>query len=161
MNRSSRFSLIATALSAAVALSGCSQGSDRDQAEHLAQGISQTMASSQTATNQACKLFSRDDVSAALGARVDEGHDWNIGCEWRAGDQAVQVVVVADDWEPLAKSAGGESLPGIGKEAFVGPWLGDMRAGALVDTRSIYVITPSRDVSVKLLRQAVARLPAQ
>lgn len=161
MNRSSHFCLIATALSAAVALFGCSQGSDRDQAEHLAQGISQTMASTATANNHACKMFSRGEISAALGAAVDGGHDWNIGCEWRAGDQAVQVIVVADDWEPLAKSSGGESLPGIGKEAFVGPWLGDMRAGALIDTRSIYVISPNRDVSVKLLRQAVARMPPQ
>lgn len=160
MNRF-RFCSIAMALSAAVALSGCSQGSDRDQAEHLAQGISQTMASSQGATNQACKLFSRDEVSAALGAAVDEGHDWNIGCEWSAGDKAVQAVVVANDWEPLAKSAGGEPLSGIGKEAFVGPWLGDMRAGALIDSRSIYVMAPTRDVAVKLLRQAVARMPSQ
>ena len=161
MNRSFRFCVIATALSTVVFMCGCSQGSDREQAEHVAQGISQTMASSQGATNPACKLLSRDEVGAALGTTVDEGHDWNIGCEWRAGDKAVQVIVVADDWEPLAKSSGGESLPGIGKEAFVGPWLGDVRAGALIDTRSIYVITPTRDVSVKLLRQAAARLPTQ
>ena len=160
MNRIIRFCSIATMLSAAIVSCGCSQGSDRAHAEHLVQGISQAMASTAAANNQACKLLSRDEVSAAIDAPVDAGHDWNIGCEWSAGDKAVQVVVVNDDWEPLAKSSGGESLPGIGKEAFVGPWLGDIRAGALIDTRSVYVITPTRDVSVRLLRQAVARLPS-
>lgn len=160
MNRSLCLYSLLEALFAAVVLSGCSQGSDRGQAEHVAQGISQTMTSSQSATSETCKLFSRADISAALGATASEGHDWNVGCEWRAGDQAVQVVMVsARYWEPLAKSAGGESLPGIGLKAFVGPWTGSVRAGALTNTHSVYVTAPNRDIAVRLLREAVQRLP--
>lgn len=160
MSRSTLFFTMATLASLTWVLAGCSKSSDRANAENVANGITQTMAASVPATSKACKLFSRDDISAALGKPVDDGHDWSAGCEWKAGDQAVQVVIArAEDWEPLAKDSGGESLPGIGMQAFVGPWLGDSRAGARTDTSTVYVITPSRDLSVKLLRQAVQRLP--
>lgn len=161
MIRSSRFLLMTTVLSAAVLAAGCSHGSDSDQAKQLAQGITQTMASGQIATSKACKLLTPEEVSAVLGATVDAGHDWNIGCEWRAGDKAVQVVVArANDWEPMAKSAGGESVPGVGKEAFVGPELGSFKAGALTDTKTVYVSAPTREMAVRLLRKAVEQLPA-
>ncbi len=162
MGRSSLFFMVATLASLSSILIGCSKSSDHADAENLAQGITHTIAASSPATSKACKLFSTGDISAALGKPVDAGHDWSAGgCEWKSGDQAVHVVVArVDDWEPLAKDSGGESLSDIGKQAFVGPWLGDSRAGARTDTNTVYVITPNRDLSVKLLRQAVQRLPS-
>lgn len=151
-----------TAMFAAVVLAACSRNVDQAAAKATAEGIATTMASTAVATDKACKLFSRDEIAAALGAAVEEGTNWAPGgCEWRAGDTAVHITIArTQDWEPLDKSAGGESLQGIGKQAFVGPWLNDMRAGALTDTHTVYVMSPSRDVSVVLLRQAVARLPS-
>ena len=161
MIRSCSFRLMTTVISATILLSACSQGSNADQAKQLVQGITQAETSGQAATSPACKLLSSHEVSAVLGSVVDEGHDWNIGCEWRAGDQAVQVVVArANDWEPMAKSSGGESVQGIGKEAFVGPELGNFSAGALTDTKTVYVTAPTAEKAVRLLRQVVERLPA-
>ena len=159
MNRLLRSGTIA--MLAAVVLTACSKNTDQAAAKATAEGIASTMASTAVATDKACKLFSRDEIATALGAAVEEGTNWAPGgCEWRAGDTAVHITVArAEDWEPLDKSAGGESLQGIGKQAFVGPWLNDMRAGALTDTNTVYVLTPSRDVSVALLRKAVERLP--
>jgi hypothetical protein len=50
-------------------------------------------------------------------------------------------------------------LSGLGEEAFVAPWLNAFRAGALTPHGAIYVMTPRRDLSVALLRQAVERVP--
>lgn len=163
MNRSFHMCSHLTALFIVVVLSGCSQGRDRDEAKGVAAGITQTMASTGAATNGACKLLTRDEVAAALGSAVGEGSNWSGGgCEWRAGDDvAVQVVMASTrDWEPPARSAGAEVLGGVGLKAFAGPWLGRVRAGALTDTHTVYVTAPSRDVAVRLLRQAVARLPS-
>ncbi len=144
-------------------LSGCSKDSDSTDAGNLAKGINQTMSSTVLATDNACKLFSRSDIATALGKDVDEGHNWAPGgCEWKSGDDVVQAVVMrTSDWEPVGKEGGGESLPGIGNEAMVSPSLGSFRAGALTASNAIYVQAPTRDVAVKLLRQAVARLPVQ
>lgn len=163
MNRSLYLHAIFVPLFVAVVLWSCSQGSDRDNARNVAAGIAQTMASAGAATDEACKLLTRDEVAAALRSAVDEGRNWSAGgCEWRTGaGDAVQVVMArARDWEPPATSAGGESLPGIGMEAFVGPWLGSARTGALTDRHSVYVTAPNRDVAVRLLRQVVQRTPS-
>ncbi|MEO6138547.1 MAG: hypothetical protein ABIP11_07790 [Luteimonas sp.] len=144
-------------------LSACSKESGRTDAGNLAKGINQTMSSTVVATDKACKLFSRSDIATALGKDADEGHDWAPGgCEWKSGDDAVQAVVMrTSDWEPVGKDGGGESLTGIGNEAMVSPSLGSFRAGALTASNAVYVQAPTRDVAVKLLRQAVARLPLQ
>lgn len=158
MNRPSKFYAIAMLLLFGGVLSGCAKNSDRTDAENLAKGISRTMAPTTGATDKACKLFSRDEVSAALGARVGDGHNWSPGgCEWTAGDQNVHATVARpQDWE-----GGGDAVPGVGKEAFVQPWLGDFRASAVTDSNSVYVLAPSRGVAVQLLRLAVTRLPLQ
>lgn len=150
-----------TTMLAAVVLTACSKNTDQAAAKATIEGIASTIASTAVATDKACKLFSRAEIATALGAAVEAGTNWAPGgCEWRAGDAAVHITVArAEDWEPQDTSAGGESLQGIGKQAFVGPWLGDMRAGALTDSNTVYVLTPSRDVSVALLRKAVERLP--
>ncbi len=144
-------------------LSGCSKDSDTTDAGNLAKGINQTMSATVAATDKACKLFSRSDIATALGKDAQEGHNWAPGgCEWKSGDDAVQAVVMrTSDWEPVGKDGGGESLPGIGNEAMVSPSLGSFRAGALTASNAVYVQAPSRDAAVKLLRQAVARLPVQ
>ncbi len=149
------------AMLAAVVFTACTKNTDQAAAQATAEGIANTIASTSVATDKACKLFTRAEIATALGAAVEEGTNWAPGgCEWRAGDTAVHITIArAEDWEPQDKSAGGESLQGIGKQAFVGPWLGDSRAGALTDSNTVYVLTPSRDVSVALLRKAVERLP--
>lgn len=163
MNRSLRLCTTAMLLLVGVVLSGCAKNSDRTDAKNLAKGISQAMSSTTVATDKACKLFSRSDIAAALGKEADEGHNWAPGgCEWKTGDDAVQAVVMrTSDWEPVGKGGGGESLTGIGKEAMVSSWLGNFRAGALTASNAVYVEAPTREVAVKLLRQAVTRLPLQ
>ncbi|WP_159017259.1 hypothetical protein [Cognatiluteimonas profundi] len=163
MSGSTRHIASALAIVVLLAIAGCAKTDDRADAQDVAAGISSTMQASTAGSNKACKLLTRAEISEALGKPVDEGHDWSAGgCEWRSGGDAVQVQqVAADDWEPLAKSSGGESLPGIGLEAFVGPWLGSARAGAKTSSGCVYVMTPTRDLSVKLLRQATSRMGAQ
>lgn len=149
----------AMALSVVIAFAACSRSTDQNDAKALAGAITGTTASKAVATSKVCELLSRAEVSAALGATVNEVADWSYGgCEWRAGDKAVQVqVAAARYWQPLARSSGGESLPGIGKAAFVGPALGGFTAGALMESRCVYVSAQTRDTSVNLLRQAVTR----
>lgn len=147
---------------------GCSRGPDAPQAQTavtagpIAPGASSPLA---TSSSNTCNLFSRAEIAEALGAPVGEGADWgmaSLGCEWSAGDRAVQAIVVPDPeyWESLAKSEGGEALSGLGEEAFVAPWLGMFRAGALTPQGSVYVMSPKRDLSVSLLRKAVERAPS-
>ncbi|MEO6798458.1 MAG: hypothetical protein ABI178_00760 [Rhodanobacter sp.] len=46
------------------------------------------------------------------------------------------------------------------QKAFVGPWQGGARVGALAATHTICVTAPNRDIAVRLLREAVPRLPS-
>lgn len=66
-------------------------------------------------------------------------------------------IVPRDYWEDGTRQPGGEALEGIGEKAFVGPWLDDHRAGALTINGAVYVMSPSEDVSIRLLRDAVTR----
>ena len=122
-------------------------------------------AAGPASSGKACKLFTRSEIAAAIGAAVGEGTEWGSGfggCEWSAGDDnAVQTALMPDRnyWEDLAESQGGEALSGIGEKAFVAPWMGSFRAGALTPQGAVYVMSPKRDVSVALLRTAVARMP--
>ncbi len=144
---------------------GCSRGTDSPQAPPIAPGVAGVAGTAALASSKSCKLFTRREITEALGESVGEGADWGLasmGCEWSAGeDRAVQAIVVPDPeyWENLAKSEGGEALSGLGEESFVAPWLGSFRAGALTPQGSVYVMSPKRDLSVALLRKAVERAP--
>ncbi len=145
---------------------GCSRGTDATSVPPIATGASGPTAAAAMATSKTCKLFSRAEIAEAIGTPVSEGADWGLasmGCEWSAGeDRAVQAIIVPDPeyWENLAGSEGGEALSGLGEEAFVAPWLGAFRAGALTPHGSVYVMSPKRDLSVSLLRKAVERAPS-
>lgn len=142
-----------------VFLVGCSRG---EPGRELAPG--QSSHGVTALANPACRLLDRNEIRAALGAGAAESRTWGaggLGCEWAVGSgKVVQLVVVKDSqyWEDLAKADGGEALPAIAKQAFVAPWLGSFRAGALTPGGCIYVMTPRREVSVRLLRAAVHRL---
>lgn len=144
------------------ALAGCSRGG-REWNPSLAQGNQGSVAS----MSPACSLLDRNDIGATIGAGVAEGRAWGaggLGCEWVAGDDKVIQLVVIDDsqyWQDLATTDGGESLPAVGTQAFVAPWLGNFRAGVLTTAGCIYVMTPRREASVHLLRAAASRLPAR
>lgn len=155
-----RISVMASALSIFALVVGCSGDSGQEDAKSLANAITDSTSSSAEANNETCKLFSRDEVSAALGISVDEVANWSYGgCEWKADDQSVHVqVAAARYYTPLAKSSGGETLTGIGKAAFVGPALLGFTAAALLKSRCVYVTAPTRDMAVELLRLAVNRM---
>jgi hypothetical protein len=148
------FTLVATA---------CSR-QPHDDAVTTAQALSDAGGGSGSV---ACALFTAAQVGERLGTTVSAGTPWGMtgtGCQWSSdGDDenAVQVVIVDDPryWENLARADGGEALRGIGDQAFVAPWLGAYRAGALTPSGSIYVMTPRRDLSVALLRDALTRWP--
>jgi hypothetical protein len=133
----------------------------QEEAQRAQKSLDDVVASS----DDVCRMFTRAEISKALGAQVSNGAPWGMfggGCEWAAGEEnAVQVVVVRDVsyWENLKSVQGGEALAGFGEEAFVAPWLDAFRAGALTEHGVIYVMTPKRDLSVALLRQAVERVP--
>ena len=122
-------------------------------------------AAEPAASSKACKLFTQGEIADALGTSVGKGTNWGSGfpgCEWSAGgDNAVQAALMPDRsyWENLAETTGGEALSGLGQEAFIAPWMGSFRAGALTPQGAVYVMSPKRDVSVTLLRTAVARMP--
>ncbi len=110
-----------------------------------------------------CKLFTPQEIGSALGNTVEKGHvsgPLGSACSWPiAGqDRSVMIQVVPRDyWEDGTNQPGGEPLEGIGELAFVGPWLDDQRAGALTLNGALYVMTPSKQASVALLRDLVAR----
>jgi hypothetical protein len=137
------------------------QATAHEEAKRTQKGLNDLTASS----DDVCRMFTGAEISKALGVPVRNGAPWGFfggGCEWAANDEVgVQIVVVRDTsyWENLEKVQGGQTLTGLGKEAFVAPWLGAYRAGALTDRGCVYVMTPRRDLSVDLLRQAVERAP--
>lgn len=146
----------------ALSLTACSQGSAQNDAQKLHDQLTAAGTDS-----PACKMFSRKEIAAALGEAVEEGHTsgpLGTGCSWDAKDddsRSVMVQIVPRDYfEDGTDAPGGEALTGIGEKAFVGPWINDFRAGALTDKGAIYVMTPKREVSVALLRQAATRMPA-
>jgi hypothetical protein len=151
------------ALLAALALSlvACSQGSAQSEAKKLHDQL--TAAGTESA---ACKMFSRAEISAALGAAVGEGYTsgpLGSACSWDVkgnDEQSVMVQIVSRDyWEDGTRAEGAEALTGIGEKAFIGPWIGDLRAGALTAKGAVYVMSPKREASIVLLRQAAERMP--
>ena len=138
-----------------------SQATAPEETKRTQKGLNDLTASSE----DVCRMFTGAEISKALGVSVRNGAPWGVfggGCEWAANEKdAVQIVVVRDKsyWENLGNVDGGEMLPGLGEAAFVAPWLGAYRAGALTDRGAVYVMTPRRDLSVDLLRRAVERLP--
>jgi hypothetical protein len=153
--------LIAGVLLCLPAAASFAQATAQAEAKRTQKSLSDLTASS----DDVCRMFTAAEVSKALGVSVRNGAPWGFfggGCEWAANEKdAVQVVVVRDTsyWENLKNVEGGEALSGFGKEAFVAPWLGAFRAGALTDRGCVYVMTPKREVSVDLLRRAVERIP--
>ena len=112
-----------------------------------------------------CKLLTKQQIGAALGAAIGDGYTsgpLGSGCSWpiQGQDRSVMVQVVPRDyWEDGTRQPGGEALEGIGEKAFVGPWLDDYRAGALTANGAVYVISPSKSASVKLLQDVATRVP--
>lgn len=149
-----------TAAAIALVVAACSQGgSDAGEISHAPDGAS-------AATSGLCKLLSRDEIAAAVGSPVADGNvagPLGSGCQWElANERSVMIQVVPRDyWEDGTNAPGGEALADIGEKAFVGPWLDDQRAGALTPNGAVYVISPSRDASVTLLRQVATRVPPQ
>jgi hypothetical protein len=146
----------------ALSLTACSQGSAQTDAKKLHDQI--TAAGTQS---PACKMFSRAEIAAAFGAAVEDGKTsgpLGSACSWDVKNssdyESVMVQIVSRDyWEDGTQQPGGEALSGIGEKAFVGPWLGDQRAGALTDKGAVYVLSPKKEVSVALLRKAAERMP--
>jgi hypothetical protein len=114
-----------------------------------------------------CKLLTASQVGAAVGTAVENGHTsgpLGSGCSWpiKGQDRSVMVQVVPRDyWEDGTRQPGGVALEGIGEKAFVGPWLDDQRAGALTANGAVYVMSPSKEASITLLRDVATRVPAQ
>ncbi len=148
-------------LALAVLSGACSEGPDLDAARTELQQLSGT------ADSPICKLLTRQQIAAALGKPVDEGHTagpLGSGCSWpvKGTERSVMVQVVPRDyWEDGTRQPGGEALEGIGEKAFVGPWLDDYRAGALTAKGAVYVMSPSKAASVTLLRDVAPRIPQQ
>jgi hypothetical protein len=143
-------------------VSACTQ----DSTPAAAKALHEQLTSAGT-ESVACKLFSRDQIAKALGATVDAGvtsGPLGTGCSWaiRGQDRNVMVQLVPRDyWEDGTRQPGGEALTGIGDKAFVGPWLDDQRAGALTENGAVYVMSPKKETSVVLLRDAATRVPPQ
>jgi hypothetical protein len=148
---------IVPGLAFAVGLAACSDGAELDAARSLQQQITGGDDS------PVCKLFNAQEIGAALGKPVEHGHTagpLGSGCSWeiKGQDRSVMVQIVPRDyWEDGTHQPGGEALEGIGEKAFVGPWLDDHRAGALTANGAVYVMSPSKEVSVRLLREAVTK----
>jgi hypothetical protein len=112
-----------------------------------------------------CKLFTREQIGSVLGTPVEGGHTagpLGSGCSWQieGSDRSVMVQIVPREyWEDGTDQPGGEALEGIGEKAFVGPWLDEHRAGALTANDAVYVMSPSKDASVRLLRDVATRVP--
>jgi hypothetical protein len=153
---------ISAAASLLWAVSACTQ----DSTPVAAQALQEELTSAGT-ISVACKLFSRDQIAKAVGASVDAGvtsGPLGTGCSWaiRGQDRSVMVQIVPRDyWEDGTRQPGGEALTGIGEKAFVGPWLDDQRAGALTANGAVYVMSPKKETSVVLLRDAATRVPPQ
>lgn len=147
----------------ALSVTACSQGTGQAEAMKVRDQLTGAGAQS-----PACKMFTRNEIAAAYGAAVAEGETsgpLGSGCSWalKSGNyQSVMVQLVPRDyWEDGTEQPGGEALAGIGEKAFVGPWLDDHRAGALTEKGAVYVMSPKREASVALLRQAADRMPPQ
>ncbi len=145
------------ALAVAAGLAACSDGAEVAAARSLQQQITGGDGS------PVCKLFTAEQIGDALGAAVENGHTagpLGTACSYpiKDRDRSVMVQVVPRDyWEDGTDQPGGEALQDVGEKAFVGPWLDDHRAGALTINGAIYVMSPAKDASVRLLREAVVR----
>ena len=131
----------------------------------MAQNLHQAMTANDD--SPICKLLTAQQVGKAVGTSVENGHTsgpLGSGCSWsiKGQDRSVMVQVVPRDyWEDGTRQPGGEALEGIGEKAFVGPWLDDQRAGALTANGAVYVMSPSKEASITLLREVATRVPAQ
>lgn len=147
-------------LTTAFVLAACSDRAELDAARSLQQQITGGDDS------PVCRLFTAEQIGAALGASVRQGHTsgpLGSGCSWeiKGQDRSVMVQIVPRDyWEDGTHQPGGEALENIGEQAFVGPWLDDHRAGALTVNGAVYVMSPSKETSVALLRDVALRVPA-
>ncbi len=146
-------------LALTLSLAACSDTTELEAARSLHQRISGGDDS------LACKLLSTEQIGNALGASVEAGHTagpLGSGCSWQieGSDRSVMIQIVPRDyWEDGTTQPGGQVLEGIGEAAFVGPWLDDQRAGALTANGAVYVMSPSKNTSVALLRDVASRVP--
>jgi hypothetical protein len=146
----------------AVFAAACSKNDSHAQATALQQQIIGAGSDS-----VACKLFTADQIADALGRAVDDGATsgpLGSACSWsiKGEHRSVMVQIVPRDyWEDGSRAPDAQVLEGIGEKAFVGRWLDDQRAGALTANGAVYVMSPNKDTSVTLLRDAAPRVPAQ
>lgn len=151
-----------TSLALVLLGAGCSDQSDLAAAREVQRQITGGGGDSPV-----CKLFTKQQLSSALGAAVEDGETsgpLGSGCSWpiKGQDGSVMVQVVPRDyWEDGTRQPGGEALEGIGEKAFVGPWIGEYRAGALTANGAVYVMCASKAASVALLRDVATRVPPQ
>lgn len=147
-------------LTAALVVAGCSDSAGIESAGALQQQLAGG------GDSPVCRLFTAHQIGAALGAPVEEGYisgPLGTGCSWQiqGQDRSVMVQIVPRDyWEDGTHQPGSEALDGIGEQAFVGPWLDDQRAGALTANGAVYVMSPSKETSIALLRDVAPRVPA-
>lgn len=150
---------IGLCLAFACSVAACSESAEVNAARSLQQQITGGDGS------PICELFTAQQIGSVLGEAVEEGNTagpLGSGCSWqiKGQDRSVMVQVVPREyWEDGTRQPGGQALEGVGEKAFVGPWLDDQRAGALTANGAVYVMSPTKQASVALLRDVVTRVP--
>jgi hypothetical protein len=124
------------------------------------------------ATNPQCRMFTRSEVAAFLGAPAKAGTNAaaGTGCQWASvtgdGSSFVMLQIVrASDHSPPSAAPGFKKLSDVGARGFVVPQLGGWQAGAIQGAKSINVVTSGKTTSevqtIAFLRQAVTRASAK
>jgi hypothetical protein len=117
-----------------------------------------------------CSLFAAAEIGRMLGRAMSEAQvsgPLDTVCQWESptDEEAYAQVQVIDDtqyWETRSGVRGYETHPDVAHEAFTAPELGGWVAGALTDSRVVFISVnggnSSRELALEMLRTALRRL---
>jgi hypothetical protein len=146
----------------------CSSAAYSQQGKAEAEKLKRTLTGDDkgaAANNPQCKLYSKAEAGAYLGASVSgmDNAAGGMGCQWLAkgdGNSMMVVVVPARYYEAASLAKGFKKLPGVGQKGFVVPDMG-WAAGAIQGKEFIRVQLDGKGASelsvTNLLKETLRR----
>ena len=148
-------------LLACFALAACSKGGDAMKEQIQGQAA---LGNAKGSDAPACKVYSQDEASVWVGAKVRPPELATGGCQWAIGDGSgsmMLTIVEARYHERPTRQAGYHELKDIPGQAFVAPFMDGWLAGAIVGTDAVRVTLSGPGVTeektVALLKDAIKR----
>lgn len=117
------------------------------------------------ANNPFCKLFTKAEASAYIGATVTNvvNAAGGTGCQWEVGDGKGRMLIQAlpeDYFETPSRMKGFKEMPALGRKGFVAPDQG-WTAGAIIGKEGVYADIDSKGATeakaIELFKEVVKR----